>query len=565
MPDDIHSLLRLGLEEEAPASEWLARQTPGHAHPDTPATSNPGGVWQPPTVAALQMALPQYEVTGFLARGGMGAVYQGIQRALHRHVAIKILPPEMDDRDLRFAAGFQLEAQAMARLSHPNIVAVYEAGETANGLLYFVMEHVDGTDVGQMLEREGHLPPEQAVDICIAVCDALAFAHEEGIIHRDIKPANVMVDRKGRVKVADFGLAKVLNSASQLLSGSHFRVGTPDFIAPEALLPGNSVDGRVDLYSVGVMLYQMLTGSIPRGRFLPPSAVRPHIDRRLDAIVDRALQTDLKRRYATAAEMKRDLLAAAGGAARHPAVKRLIAGKGGARALALALASAALLAAWAAWNWRLAHPAAATATATATKAAAPQAVAAPPVSAANASPPARARTWTPLRLNPHSVALNGLALTAEGVLKATHGFSLERLGTNVGIQGYLRRPADVAHSGLQVRVVGPSHVALQVGMRQAWLRPMRNFPEPRPDHEALTLRPGQGQDTPMHLRLVVIGTTAYGWVDGQPLPMLQLKDPPKWGGVNVWSQNGEFSDLQFLDLDDLSEQEAKKLAGINDD
>ncbi|HBJ87482.1 MAG TPA: protein kinase, partial [Verrucomicrobiales bacterium] len=261
-----------------------------------------GSRWSPPSVEELQKALPQYEITAFIARGGMGAVYKGVQRALKRTVAIKILPPEIEDGDAQYAARFKHEAQAMARLSHPNIVAVHDAGEvlgkTGSGgegeigrggsLLYFVMEFIEGTDVAQLIASEGQIEPQRAIQIITAVCEALAFAHEEGIIHRDIKPSNIMIDHKGRVKVADFGLAKAVNVGSTLLTGTHMAMGTPDFMAPESLMPGIQVDQRADLYAVGVMLYQMLTGKIPRGRFQLPSTMVPQVDKGFDAIVDKA-------------------------------------------------------------------------------------------------------------------------------------------------------------------------------------------------------------------------------------------------------------------------------------
>ncbi|MCB1242482.1 MAG: protein kinase [Verrucomicrobiales bacterium] len=261
--------------------------------------------WEPPTVEELREALPQYEIRSILARGGMGAVYRGTQRALKREVAIKVLPPGIDDGEVRYASRFKHEAQAMARLSHPNIVAVFEAGETTGGLLYFVMEFIEGIDVARLLAEEGKIEPARALGIVTSVCEALAFAHEEGLIHRDIKPSNIMIDRRGRVKVADFGLAKAINPEATLLTGSNLALGTPDFIAPESLLPGFAVDHRADLFSIGVMLYQMLTGRIPRGRFEPPSRILPGLDKRLDGIVDRTMQSDPAARYSSAIELKR--------------------------------------------------------------------------------------------------------------------------------------------------------------------------------------------------------------------------------------------------------------------
>jgi serine/threonine protein kinase len=301
--DDIAPLLRMGLKEDTDATILVSAPTPRSG-----GLSGDGArSWEPPTVETLQKALPQYEVSAFIARGGMGAVYKGTQKTLKRAVAIKVLPPDIDDVDMQFAARFKHEAQAMARLTHPNIVAVHDAGETADGLLYFVMEFIEGTDVQQLIASERQIDPKRTAQITCAVCEALAFAHEEGIVHRDIKPSNIMIDKRGRVKVADFGLAKTVNIETTLITRSDMAMGTPDFVAPEALIFGTKVDGRADIYAVGVMLYQMLTGKIPRGRFELPSGVIPQMDKGFDAIVDKAMQTDREKRYSTALEMKTDV------------------------------------------------------------------------------------------------------------------------------------------------------------------------------------------------------------------------------------------------------------------
>ena len=191
----------------------------------------------------------------------------------------------------------------MAALSHPNIVTVYEAGETPEGLLYFTMEYIDGTDVGELVAEQGRLPQEEALRITSAVLAALECAHGRGIIHRDIKPSNVLINKQGEVKVADFGLAKVA-AADGGLTQSVVTVGTPDFLAPETYVAGFPLDQRADIYSTGVMLYKMLTGRVPRGRFDAPSGEVRGIDPRLDRIIDKAMQEDRERRYATAKEMR---------------------------------------------------------------------------------------------------------------------------------------------------------------------------------------------------------------------------------------------------------------------
>ena len=249
-------------------------------------TQGGGFKWVPPSAEHLGKLLPQYEIEALVGRGGMGAVYKGKQRALDRPVAIKILPPEVDDEDASYTQRFKNEAKIMARLSHPAIVPVYDFGETSEGQLYFVMEFIGGTDVHQMIQQQGRLPPEHALAITAHVCDALAYAHKNGVIHRDIKPSNVLINMDGQVKVADFGLAKMDDSSqSSGLTKSGMAMGTPDFVAPETLMLGVNVDGRADLYAVGVMLYQMLTGNVPRGMFKLPSVMIREIDPRFDAIV----------------------------------------------------------------------------------------------------------------------------------------------------------------------------------------------------------------------------------------------------------------------------------------
>ncbi|MCB1225495.1 MAG: SUMF1/EgtB/PvdO family nonheme iron enzyme [Verrucomicrobiales bacterium] len=269
--------------------------------------SNPGTPWQPLAPEDLQGELPAYEILGLLGRGGMGAVYRARQKSLNREVAIKVLPPVAGgDHSAASAERFKIEAQAMARLNHPGIVAVYDAGETPGGLLYFVMEMVHGTDVAQMIRGSGKLPAAHAHAIAAHVCDALAYAHMNGLIHRDIKPANIMVDTQGRVKVADFGVAKALDLATDS-TPTNTAVGTPDFMAPEAWTPGMQLDGRADLYAVGVMLYQMLTGNIPRGVWRPVSVVVPGLDPRFDQILFKAMQMDREERHSSATDLRQDL------------------------------------------------------------------------------------------------------------------------------------------------------------------------------------------------------------------------------------------------------------------
>ena len=270
-------------------------------------SSKPSKGWQPPTLEEMQAMLPQYQFMSLLGRGGMGAVYKAVQISLDRVVAIKVLPGDLiDDTDAQFAERFKNEARTMAKMNHPAIVNLWDFGETQTGLLFIVMEFIDGTDVSQMIRSQGKLPEDYALSITAHVCDALQYAHDHGVIHRDIKPANILINQEGAVKVADFGLAKQSDTGLSGLTKTNMAMGTPDFVAPEALSPGTVVDGRADLYAVGVMLFQMLTGEIPRGMWTLPGT-RLGTDPRFDAIINKAMQTDRELRYQSAAEIRQEL------------------------------------------------------------------------------------------------------------------------------------------------------------------------------------------------------------------------------------------------------------------
>jgi predicted Ser/Thr protein kinase len=248
---------------------------------------------------------PQLDNFEHLGRGGMGVVYKARQRQLNRLVAVKILPPSVGD-DPAFAERFTREAQALAQLNHPNIVQVYDFGRTEE-FFYFVMEYVDGVNLRALI-RDGKLKPEEALKIVPQICEALQFAHDEGIVHRDIKPENILIDKKGRVKIADFGLAKLLGRAPEELSltGTGQLMGTLGYMAPEQLQQAHTVDHRADIYSLGVVFYEMLTSQLPIGRFEPPSK-KVQVDVRLDQVVLRALENEPDRRYQHASEIKSDV------------------------------------------------------------------------------------------------------------------------------------------------------------------------------------------------------------------------------------------------------------------
>jgi serine/threonine protein kinase len=282
----------------------------------------------PPAPAELGRLFPQLEILALLGQGGMGAVYKARQTKLDRQVAVKILPPEVA-RDPAFAERFTREARSLARLNHPHIVTVHDFGDV-DGLYYFTMEYVDGHNLRDLLQA-GALPAAKVLAIVPQLCDALQYAHDEGLVHRDIKPENILVDRKGRVKIADFGLAKLvgLTPTYLTLTGTHEVMGTLLYMAPEQMKRTHTVDHRVDIYSLGVVLYEMLTGELPLGRFAPPSH-KAAVDERLDQVVLRALAREPAERYQDAGAFKQDIVAALTAADDSPGQARAPRGSPGA-------------------------------------------------------------------------------------------------------------------------------------------------------------------------------------------------------------------------------------------
>ncbi len=350
----------------------------------------PGADYAPPTPEELATYFPELEIVELLGRGGMGVVYKARQKRLDRLVALKILSPRFS-QDPAFAERFAREARAMAMLSHPHIVTVYDFGQAEIGgagrgtrggtseapgevdsprlpspaprpLYYFLMEYVDGVNLRRLLDAQ-KLAPEEALAIVPQICDALQYAHDAGVVHRDIKPENILLDKRGRVKIADFGIAKLVGrrvasgewrvaseqqqptlplgegrhrgaalvdegagesplppgegqgegsptsnpqypipDPSQLTAANEI-IGTPQYMAPEQFERPLTVDHRADIYSLGVVFYQMLTGELPIGRFVPPSN-KVQIDVRLDEVVLRALEKEPERRYQQVSEIK---------------------------------------------------------------------------------------------------------------------------------------------------------------------------------------------------------------------------------------------------------------------
>ncbi|MFE7130239.1 protein kinase [Streptomyces sp. NPDC057638] len=300
----------------------------GSGGPDGTA-GGPGGT------AGGSLAGGRYQVLSPLGEGGMARVHLAYDTALDRQVAIKTLHTELG-REPSFRERFRREAQAVAKLSHPHIVAVYDTGEDslvpgAAPMPYIVMEYVEGDSLSAVLhddiERYGAMPAERALKVTAEVLSALEASHESGLVHRDIKPGNVMVTRRGDIKVMDFGIARAVQSGVTSMTQTGMVVGTPQYLSPEQAL-GRSVDARADLYSVGVMLFQLLTGRLPfegdsplsiayahvQREALAPSGVNRSVTPAMDALVARALRKNPNERFPSAATMREECarVAAAG-------------------------------------------------------------------------------------------------------------------------------------------------------------------------------------------------------------------------------------------------------------
>ena len=295
----------------------------------------------------------RYELGEILGFGGMSEVHLARDHRLHRDVAVKVLRADLA-RDPSFYLRFRREAQNAAALNHPAIVAVYDTGEAATPrgpLPYIVMEYVDGVTLRDIVHNDGPMPPRRALEVIADACQALNFSHQHGIIHRDVKPANIMISRAGAVKVMDFGIARALADTGNPVTQTAAVIGTAQYLSPEQAR-GERVDARSDVYSLGCVLYEMLTGEPPfvgdtpvavayqhvREDPVPPSQKRPGISPELDAVVLKALAKNPDNRYQTAAEMRADLVRVHSGekpeapkVLTHADRSQMMASRGGAR------------------------------------------------------------------------------------------------------------------------------------------------------------------------------------------------------------------------------------------
>ena len=262
-----------------------------------PTTAPPNSA---PEISKIANAFPDLEVIELIGKGGMGAVYKCRQKSLDRFVALKILPQTLAN-DESFALRFQAEAKALAALNHPNIVTIHDFGNQG-GFYFLLMEHIDGLNLRHLI-RSRKLSPEEALAIIPPLCEALQFAHDRHIVHRDIKPENLLLDSNGRIKIADFGIATIVGQTDPTAEKA---AGTPAYMAPEQRTNAAPVDARADIYSLGVVLYEMLTGERPDAALTPPSQ-KATLDVRLDEVVLRALSQQPELRWQSAAEFNTQL------------------------------------------------------------------------------------------------------------------------------------------------------------------------------------------------------------------------------------------------------------------
>ena len=259
--------------------------------------------WTPPDAAALAAAFPELAIHELAGQGGMAAVYRATQARLGRQVALKVMRQELAAQP-QFAERFVREAKALAALANPHVLTIHDFGERA-GFCYLVTEYVDGANLRELM-RMGQLSPTEVLRIVPQICVGLHFAHQHGVVHRDIKPENVLVDRQGQVKLADFGLAKLVGETGPTLTQSQSVFGTPHYMAPEQWRGAGAVDHRADIYSLGVVLYELLTGRLPVGTYAPASQ-QPGVPKGIDEVVQRSLQQEPDRRYQSARDVQRDL------------------------------------------------------------------------------------------------------------------------------------------------------------------------------------------------------------------------------------------------------------------
>ena len=257
-----------------------------------------------------QVKIGDYVVTGKVGQGGIAEIFRARQESLNRDVAIKILFPQFSD-DPEILRRFERESVVIARLNHPNIVHVIDKGKAGNRY-YFVMEYVDGASLREVIDSE-KIPLRNKLEMIAHVCKALDYAHKNGVIHRDIKPANILVDRQGNPRVADFGIAQIVGTPESEITASDLVMGTLAYMSPEQKVSSTNVDQTTDIFATGVIIYEMLTGKKPMGRFKLPSELDPALGPEYDNLVQKCLAQEPKDRFQSAEELKNAILNLIGG------------------------------------------------------------------------------------------------------------------------------------------------------------------------------------------------------------------------------------------------------------
>jgi len=488
-----------------------------------------------------------YTVESLIGHGGMGAVYKGTQLRLKRPVAIKIMRQDVE-ADADFSARFLREAHTLARLSHPGIVNVIDCGRDGADLSYIIMEFVDGTDLAELL-RSGPLTEARVLELLPQICDALQFAHDNGIIHRDIKPSNILIGRNGRVKLVDFGLARPVEPGSTLQSGSHVSSGTPFYAAPEQLTPGAALDHRADIFALGVLLYQMPPGRLPRGAWQLPSQIAA-VSRKWDAIVERAMQQRTEDRHASASQLRADALAistASAAASEASASSR--------KSFRLPLMAGAALVALviAGWSTQDLWKPGAAAEKTSSAVPAPTAPAGlPPVELPTPSP-AAIRIW-----DTRETIAKRFGTVEDGVLHLSDLVGAHHLLPapirDVAFRTKLRMNPDMQEASVAVRLIpsgqpdqesrgyflGASNNGISLQYRQHGANKVfGQWPLPR----------AFGPDEFMALELRVQGNRLTALAEGKVLGTVETNDLPEPGGLQVFAKaNSHWRDSEYIPL-----------------
>ncbi len=573
------STLLLAVEDRPQPGERLESSECGPYEEKESSAPGEGHRSRAPLPEELQPWFPGLEIVELLGAGGMGAVYKARQPRLNRFVALKILtcPPQ---HYADFALRFEREAQVMARLHHPNIVTIFDFGEIDRSevgmetLFFFLMEFVDGSDLNRVI-RGGGLAPSEALALVPQICEALQFAHDEGVTHRDIKPANILLDRKGQVKIADFGLAKLIQGKETLAIGltmTGTAMGTPQYMAPEQWESPEKVDHRADIYSLGVVIYELLTGQRPAGVFDPPSK-RCQVDKRIDGVVMRAMERDPERRYQEAGEVGDDVT-------RISAVKTRPRGQLGAKIparkspllLVSGISAVVGLGGW--WLWQ--EQAAKGGSAVPSAATAPAAAAAPPQTA-----------WTPLYREPTELTTlfenpkavfpdfqshSALVQDPASGLKLVDGWLTPTLtqvklvlpsARNAGVRLKVQQSEPGKMDGASLWLRGADRGVVYSG---SWRGIIRNFGTSSKAAGYLAERENLVAKKPgetFTLEFYAIGQELICRYEGDELRVREPGESRAIGTLNHVMIRNPVTDIEFINLDGLSEAEALKLAGVN--